>query len=216
MLLDIIGKGGMAIYPLIALSFVAVAVIFERALFWIGVRFSRDRRLVNKILRFTAEGEPGTASEFGEGTKDFVAKVLLAGLKNCRNAFIPAVEKEIALCLSEMKKNMGILDTVISTAPILGILGTVLGIIASFKALGAGGLVDPKMVTAGISEALITTAYGLSLALVTIFPYNFFESLIGKAENEIEVAVSEAEIYVKPLSKIEEPSFSESVEELMR
>lgn len=79
---------------------------------------------------------------------------------------------------------MTVLDTMITVAPLLGIFGTVLGIISSFKMLGAGGIANPKLVTGGIAQALITTATGLGISIITVFPYNYFKS---KIENAIHV-----------------------------
>ena len=83
-------------------------------------------------------------------------------------------------------RNMVVLDTIITLAPLLGILGTVLGIIDSFDLLGAGGARDPMAVTGGIARALITTATGLTIAILTLIPYNFLRSRVESSLNEIE------------------------------
>ncbi len=77
-------------------------------------------------------------------------------------------------------RGMGVVNTIITAEPMLGILGTVTGIIQTFGALNVGGDASPLAATAGIGEALITTAAGLVAALVLLFPYNF---LAGKAED---------------------------------
>ena len=73
-----------------------------------------------------------------------------------------------------MRRFMGVLDTMITVAPLLGIFGTVLGIIASFEMLGSAGIDNPQAVTAGVAQALITTATGLGIAILSVFPYNYF------------------------------------------
>ncbi|WP_456473207.1 MotA/TolQ/ExbB proton channel family protein [Desulfolithobacter sp.] len=80
-----------------------------------------------------------------------------------------------------MSRFMTLLDTMITVAPLLGIFGTVLGIISSFKMLGSAGIADPKLVTGGIAQALITTATGLAISIITVFPYNYFKSRIEHA-----------------------------------
>ena len=87
--------------------------------------------------------------------------------------------------MERMKQGLNVLDTIITLAPLLGILGTVLGIISSFELLGDSGIEDPKAVTGGIAQALITTAAGLSIALVTLVPFNYFVAKVNKAAKEI-------------------------------
>src|SRR3989338_4500378 len=99
--------------------------------------------------------------------------------------------------IDRMKRGMAILDTIITFAPLLGILGTVTGIIASFDFLGQAGIEDPKAVTGGIAQALITTATGLTIALATIIPYNYFVVKLEKAARNIEKCTTSFEIFHK-------------------
>jgi biopolymer transport protein ExbB len=85
-----------------------------------------------------------------------------------------------------MKKYLNILDTMITLTPLLGILGTVTGIIKSFEILGSAGIERPQAVTAGIAQALITTATGLAIAIFTLIPYNHFLSKIENAALRME------------------------------
>ncbi len=94
---------------------------------------------------------------------------------------------------------MTVLDTMITVAPLLGILGTVIGIISSFKILGTAGIADPKLVTAGIAQALITTATGLTISIVTVFPYNYFKSRIENAIHVMEKYATSLEVVYKKL-----------------
>jgi biopolymer transport protein ExbB len=93
-----------------------------------------------------------------------------------------------------MGRFMGVLDTMITVAPLLGILGTVLGIIESFSMLDSFGIENPRAVTGGIAQALITTASGLTIAIVTVFPYNYFNSRMEKAAKIIEKYATSFEI----------------------
>jgi biopolymer transport protein ExbB len=87
--------------------------------------------------------------------------------------------------VERMKKGLGFLDTIVTMAPLLGILGTVLGIIQSFDLLGSTGIQDPKAVTSGIAQALITTAAGLTVALLTLVPFNYFVSRVEASARRI-------------------------------
>lgn len=89
-----------------------------------------------------------------------------------------AMEAEAASVVKRMNSRMGILDTMITAAPLVGILGTVLGIITAFNMLSSSDIDDPQAVMGGIIQALITTAAGLAIAIITVFPYNYFNSRI--------------------------------------
>jgi biopolymer transport protein ExbB len=97
-----------------------------------------------------------------------------------------AMEAVALDALKSMRRGMPILDTVITIAPMLGILGTVTGIISSFDLLGQSGVEDPKAVVAGIAEALITTAAGLGISIAAVFPFNYFNSRIENAQDTFE------------------------------
>ena len=98
-----------------------------------------------------------------------------------------------------MKRSLDIMDTMITVAPLLGILGTVTGIIFSFDMLGHFGIENPQSVTAGIAQALITTAAGLGIAIFTIFPYNYFNSKVEEATTTLELYATNLEIIYEKL-----------------
>ncbi|MBW1800601.1 MAG: MotA/TolQ/ExbB proton channel family protein, partial [Deltaproteobacteria bacterium] len=96
--------------------------------------------------------------------------------------------------IKRMQRYLGVLDTMITVAPLLGIFGTVIGIITSFEILGASGIEHPQAVTAGIAQALITTASGLGIAILSVFPYNYFQSRVENAALNIEKYATSLEI----------------------
>ncbi len=126
--------------------------------------------------------------------KDIVAKVLLEGIRHYDHNFDLALETAVNGAVNQMKRYSGILDTIITLSPLLGIFGTVLGIIDSFNLLGSS-LVDPKAVTGGIAQALITTATGLAIAMPTLIFHNYFNM-------RLESNASEIEKYVNALSMV--------------
>jgi biopolymer transport protein ExbB len=101
--------------------------------------------------------------------------------------------------IKRMRRYLGVLDTMITVAPLLGIFGTVIGIIMSFELLGAGGIEHPQAVTAGIAQALITTASGLGIAILSVFPYNYFNSRVENAALAIEKYATSLEIVYEKL-----------------
>ena len=103
--------------------------------------------------------------------------------------------------IDQLKKGLNILDTIITMAPLLGILGTVVGIIESFQLLGDVGIETPKAVIGGISKALITTATGLSIALVTLVPFNFLTGKVQKAVLQLNKIVLQLEASIQAKSR---------------
>ena len=108
--------------------------------------------------------------------------------------------------IKRMRRYLGVLDTMITVAPLLGIFGTVIGIIMSFELLGAGGIEHPEAVTAGIAQALITTASGLGIAILSVFPYNYFNSRVENAALAIEKYATSLEIVYEKLVQPPEES----------
>ena len=117
---------------------------------------------------------------------------------------IKAMESAAAEEVKRMRRYMGILDTMITVAPLLGIFGTVIGIIISFEALGSAGIEHPQAVTAGIAQALITTASGLGIAILSVFPYNYFNSRVENAALAIEKYATSLEIVYEKINRASE------------
>ena len=110
-----------------------------------------------------------------------------------------AMEASASDEIKRMRRFMNVLDTMITVAPLLGIFGTVTGIIQSFNVLGTSGIEHPEVVTAGIAQALITTAAGLAIAILTVFPYNYFNSLVEDVAIQIEKYATSLEIVYERL-----------------
>ena len=188
---EIFIKGGPLMWPLLICSILSVTISIERVFFWWREHRRRRGDLIEDIFWKTQEGEVEALLEKGQretgegGVRDFGLKVILCGLvhRDCglRETMEVAATKEI----DRMKRGLDILDTIITMAPLLGILGTVLGIIDSFDLLGSSGIENPGAVTGGIAQALITTAAGLTVALVTLVPFNYFVARVRKATSEI-------------------------------
>lgn len=189
--------GGPLMWPLLACSIAAVAVILERFWFWLRMSGKRDETAARLIL---VDAEGGSAMR-PEQTPGIVSAMLGAGLSAAPGESARAMEVVALEALSRMRRGMGILDTIITAAPMLGIMGTVLGIISSFDMLGATGVSDPKSVIAGIAQALITTVTGLGIAVLTIFPYNYFNFRIDQAQDQLEAYASRLELALSGRAK---------------
>jgi biopolymer transport protein ExbB len=103
--------------------------------------------------------------------------------------------------MKRMRRYLAVLDTMITVAPLLGIFGTVIGIIQSFDVLGTTGIEHPQAVTSGIAQALITTATGLGIAILSVFPFNYFHARAENAAMAIEKYATSLEIVYEKLEQ---------------
>jgi biopolymer transport protein ExbB len=199
---EIFVKGGPVMYPLLACSIIALTVTIERALFWIIEDLRRSQTLVDKVLELCRQGNWEAVREMVAGSKDYVIKVLVGGILHREFSMVKAMESAAADEVKRMRRNMGVLDTMITVAPLLGIFGTVIGIIISFDLLGTSGIEHPQAVTAGIAQALITTAAGLGIAILSVFPYNYFNARVDNAAMTIEKYATSLEIVYEKLALV--------------
>ena len=185
-------RGGYVMIPLLLVSVVSVTLILERCWFWfmVGGRGSISR--LEKLNRALLQGENETARALVKRDASpygVIAKVLLEN-GSTEAVAMGAVESQ----RPRIDRCMVALSTIITAAPLLGILGTVIGIIDSFKLLGAETvLTDPSDVAGGIAAALLTTAFGLIIALVTLFPYMLFRGWSSRAIGRIEAMIAAAQ-----------------------
>ncbi len=184
-------------WPLLGCSMITLTVVLERIFFWIGLERHRNRPLLDEVLDIARYGDWETIRKKTTGCRDHVIRMLAVGIIHREFSLVKAMEAEAEETLKRMRKFMTVLDTMITVAPLLGIFGTVLGIITSFNLLGAGGIEDPKTVTAGIAQALITTATGLGIAILAVFPYNYFNTRIEAAAHVMEKYATNLEIVAK-------------------
>ena len=198
-MLNIFIKGGPVMYPLLACSIISLTVIIERFFFWIRVSVSHKQSLVDNILELCRAGDWESVKAKATGSKDHIIRILVTGILHRQFSMAKAMESAAAEEIKKMRRYMRVLDTMITVAPLLGIFGTVIGIIMSFEILGSAGIEHPQAVTAGIAQALITTATGLGIAILTVFPYNYFNSKVEYAALAIEKYATSLEIVYEKL-----------------
>jgi biopolymer transport protein ExbB len=200
-MMNLFVKGGPVMYPLLACSIIAMTVVIERLLFWLREGTRRNQPLVDRVLSLCQKGEWDNVREMVTGSRDFVIRILVTGILHREFSMVKAMESAAADEMKRMRRFMAVLDTMITVAPLLGIFGTVLGIIASFDLLGTGGIDHPQAVTAGIAQALITTAAGLAIAILSVFPYNYFNTRVEHAAVIIEKYATSLEIVYEKLKQ---------------
>ena len=200
-MIEIFIKGGPVMYPLLACSIISLTVIIERILFWIREDMLRDQSLVDDILELCRKGEWDEVRDRVAGSKDYIIRILVSGILHKEFSMTKAMETAATDEIKRMRRYLSVLDTMITVAPLLGIFGTVIGIIMSFELLGSSGIENPQAVTAGIAQALITTASGLGIAILSVFPYNYFNSRAENAALAIEKYATSLEIVYEKLDQ---------------
>jgi biopolymer transport protein ExbB len=181
-------KGGPVMVPLMVCSLVSLAVIIERAIVFrrAGAGTESLMAAVRQRYRRDDGAEALAACERAPGP---VAAVLASGLRevNHNGHMADAMEEQALVELPHLTRRLVVLDTIITIAPLLGLLGTVWGMINSFHVLARSGVSRPSGITAGIAEALIATATGLVIAIFTLVAYNYFQDKVKQITGEIEM-----------------------------
>ncbi|MBW4667398.1 MAG: MotA/TolQ/ExbB proton channel family protein [Cyanomargarita calcarea GSE-NOS-MK-12-04C] len=179
---NIFQAGGIVMVPLLAFSLLALALIIERLVFWVRIS-QRQNRVVREVLNlYRLDNVVGTLDKLHQNTDLPMVRIFLAALEledATPEDFRLALESEAQAEIPLLKRFQNIFDTIIGLAPLLGLLGTVLGLITSFASLNLGDVGGTKTtgVTAGISEALVSTASGLVVAIFTLLFANTFRGL---------------------------------------
>ena len=195
--IEIFYKGGPIMWPLLLVSIVALAVVIERMFFILLDKKNRDPVLVGEILSQVEMGRTDEAVAIARNSKDFVACALTYALTHREKSFSEAMLRAANRELKRFNCGLTILDTVITLAPLLGLLGTVTGMIRSFDMLGGSELGAPTAITGGIAEALIATAFGLGIAITALLPFNYLNSRQEEARLEMQDAASHVELHLQ-------------------
>lgn len=192
-MISIFLKGGPVMWPLLALSLVAITFVFERLFFTIRERARRNRRIVTEMLALAEQGNFDEAERKGARSTDFIARTLTFSLSHRDPSFTNALLQASAEELHRYNRGLSVLDTTITLAPLLGLFGTITGMIHAFGLLGASELGAPTAITGGIAEALIATAFGLLIAIIALLPFNFLNSQLEQARHDIETTAAQLE-----------------------
>ena len=183
-LLHLFIKGGPIMWPMLAASILALAVALERVLFLVIERRKRDPKAVAQFFVQVGRGDLDSAVVQSKGSRDPVVATLGYALEHRDQSLGHALAYAETNTLKRYRRGLPVLDTVITLAPMLGLLGTVTGMMGSFAVIG-GDLSSPGAITGGIAEALIATAFGLIIAIACLLPFNYLNSRIETIENEL-------------------------------
>ncbi|MDD2676162.1 MAG: MotA/TolQ/ExbB proton channel family protein [Methylacidiphilaceae bacterium] len=188
-------KGGPIMWPILLLSIATVAVLFERCLFLLTEARRKDINLVRKIFELAEQGRFGQALAAGEKSKDPVVRLLMEGLRHKDGSVSDALLEAANAQLDRYNKGLVVLDTAVTLGPLLGLLGTVTGMMRAFSIVGGGELAGKQAaITGGVAESLIAVSFGLTVAIAAIVPLNFFSSQMETMRRQMEAASTKLEM----------------------
>jgi biopolymer transport protein ExbB len=191
--LQTIISGGPAMWALLLLSIIAIAIVIERLMFF-ATQHSDSKGLLRSLGQKIAADDLNGAIKVCQQNKGMLPKILEFGLKRGeknRADITDALSIALMEHLNSLERNLGIIGTIAVIAPFVGLFGTVLGIIKAFQDIALKGNSTPAVVAAGVSEALITTAAGLFVAVVSVVFFNYFKARIKSYNQEMIVAANQ-------------------------
>ncbi|MBL9208393.1 MAG: MotA/TolQ/ExbB proton channel family protein [Opitutaceae bacterium] len=196
--MELFKHGGYIMWPIIILSFLTLTVVVERIIFAMRESSTRETEVVEKMLEKVETRDIEGAVALGRKSKDFIARILVYALTHkehsLHNAFVRASNQE----LNRYQQGMSTLDTCITAAPLLGLLGTVTGMMNTFGALSGGDIAAAAgQITGGVAEALIATACGLAIAITGLLPYNYINAKTEEAKHDVSDASNALELIIK-------------------
>lgn len=176
--LEAFAAGGIVMWPLLLFLLSAIAVTIERSLFWFRIK-RKERQIVKDILQIYRTNPPAVFARLNQAIDLPISRIFLEALEledASPNQFRLALESAAQAELPRLKRFNTVFETIVAVAPLLGLLGTILGLIRSFASLDIGGLngTNTGQITGGISEALVSTATGMIVAIFTLLFANLF------------------------------------------
>jgi biopolymer transport protein ExbB len=195
-LIDKFRKGGPVMWPILIVSIIALTVVIERIFWWGGRWFRRDPKRIEKVFTAIENGDVTEASRLARGSRDPVLRMMWNGLNHQHASLQGALQVAAGIEIKRAGRFLVVMDTLVTLAPLLGLLGTVTGLIRSFSFLGNEELAV-QAVTGGIAEALIATACGLGVAIFSLIPFNFFTSRVSNLEFELQTAATNLEVMLE-------------------
>jgi biopolymer transport protein ExbB len=195
--MELFKHGGYIMWPILLVSFLLITVAVERIIFIVRESSRRDPEVVEKMMEKVETGDIDGAVDLGKKSQDFVARIMVYALTHKEhslgNAFTRAANQE----LLRFSQGLPTLDTCITAAPLLGLLGTVTGMMNTFGALSGGDIASAAgQITGGVAEALIATACCLAIAIMGLLPYNYLNARLEEARHEVEDASNSLEIII--------------------
>ena len=188
-------EGGWVMWPILATFLLSLSVFLDRAVWWSALQTKLRPALQDQARQALGTGDFATAWKLGENTEDPFLTNLREGISHARTSMLAAMQLHATHLIEKAEARMWVLSTMITLAPLLGLFGTVAGLMGSFAAIGTDQLAVTK-VTGGIGEALIATACGIAIAVLCLLPYNFFRKRIAVLRASLERWINHSELLV--------------------
>ncbi len=195
-MIDTFHKGGPIMWPILIVSIIAIAVVLERVFWWLFRWMRRDPKRIEKVFTAIENGDVAEASRLSRGSRDPILRMMWNGLNHQHASLQGALQVAAGIEIKRAGRFLVVMDTLVTLAPLLGLLGTIVGLMRSFGQLGNEELAV-QAVTGGISEALIATAAGLVIAIFALIPFNFFTSRVSNLEFELQTAATNLEVMLE-------------------
>ncbi len=189
-------KGGWVMWPILAVFFLALCVLLDRAVWWLRLRSRLQPAKQEQARQAIGSGDFATARQLSEGSNEPFLANLNEGITHVHSSMLAAMQLHATHLIEKSEARMWVISTLITLAPLLGLFGTVVGLMASFAAIGTEQLGVTK-VTGGIAEALIATACGIAIAILCLLPYNFFRKRVSTLRSSLERWINHTELLVQ-------------------
>ncbi len=189
-------KGGWVMWPILGTFFAAFCAILDRAVWWLRFRDrlrEESRDIASDALQ---RGDFQTAWDLAKHSADPLLSNLREGILHSHTSMPAAMQLHATQLVRESEARMWVIGTLITLAPLLGLFGTVAGLMGSFSAIGTDQLAVTK-VTGGIGEALIATACGIAIAVLCLLPYNFFRRRVSVLRRSLDRWITRTDLLVK-------------------
>jgi biopolymer transport protein ExbB len=189
-------KGGWVMWPILATFFLALCVILDRVVWWLRLHSLLRPQQQEQAREALGTGEFNQAWRLSRDAADPFLANLGSGMAHAHTSMLAAMQLHATQWIEKSEARMWVISTMITLAPLLGLFGTVVGIMGSFSFVGDEQLAAEK-VSGGIAEALIATAAGIGIAILCLLPYNFFRKRVSLLRGSFERWINHCELLVK-------------------
>ncbi|MFT3990927.1 MAG: MotA/TolQ/ExbB proton channel family protein [Luteolibacter sp.] len=189
-------EGGWVMWPILASFLLSLGVFLDRIIWWSALQTKLKPALQTQAREALGIGDYTTSWNLSQNTEEPYLVNLREGINHANTSMVAAMQLNATHLIEKAEARMWVLSTMITLAPLLGLFGTVAGLMGSFAAIGNDQLAVSK-VTGGIGEALIATACGIAIAVICLLPYNFFRKRTSLLRSSLERWINHSELLVQ-------------------